>query len=62
MVPWISSTSNTHLLFVAQVRELFVGAMQVDFDGVAEEQEGIEPDVRLPVGAHGDEVGPAPAG
>ena len=33
-----------------QIRELLVVAMQVDLDAVAEEQEGIEPDVRLPVG------------
>ena len=30
--------------------------MQVDLDGLAEEQKWIEPDVRLAIGAHGDEV------
>ena len=39
-----------------QVFELLIGAMQVDLDGLAEEQEWIEPDVRLAFGTHGDEV------
>ncbi len=30
--------------------------MQVDLDGLAEEQKGIQPDVRLAFGAHRDEV------
>ena len=30
--------------------------MQMHLDGLAQEQEWIEPDVRLAIGAHGDEV------
>ena len=49
------------LLTGAQVHELFIGAMQVDLDGVAQEQKGIEADVRLAVRAHGDEAARVPA-
>jgi hypothetical protein len=44
------------LLVREQVFELLIGAMQVNLDGRAEEQERIEPDVRLALGADGDEV------
>jgi hypothetical protein len=44
------------LLVGPQVFELLIRAMQVYFDDLAQEQEWIEPDVRLAFGAHRDEV------
>ena len=44
------------LLVREQVFELLVRTMQMDLDGLAQEQEWIEPDVRLAFGAHGDEM------
>ena len=43
-------------LVCEQVFELLVRTMQMDLDGLAQEQEWIEPDVWLAGGSHRDEV------
>jgi hypothetical protein len=44
------------LLVGKQIFELLIRTMQVYFEGLAQEQEWIEPDVRLAFGTHRDEV------
>jgi hypothetical protein len=57
---WNGSVDFIHFerAFLAgtQVGELFVVAMQMDFDCRPQEQEGVQPDVRLPIRGHGDQA------